>query len=442
MKFYIYSSIESDFKEGFLLQTQVRNFKITQIIAIISLAIGSLWRISAELLPFNEVFKDFDFYLLLNLGFTLFSLVCAVSFYLMRKFLPTIKLAQFHNLVWGFSLLFILKQIAYTFIAQRNPTNTLTMALIGFFIVSSILVFTIQEVIAIMVISFVVFIYGLGYFQTNSALWQINIIGFCILLAAFFVISRMLYSYHVDYYIKVKLIEAKNKEIEKVNASQNELLSLVAHDLRSPLSNIQSLAELMSAPDIVEIEKQSFLHLIKASCVKADLIIREIMSSAKDESESTLMRMQKENLSALLEESFTSWKKILNNTRKLNLILPKEPIYTAMNKDKMLRVLDNIINNAVKFTNDDSGEINIELTVNNNQILLIIGDNGIGVPQNMIPVLFDKYTKAGRDGLHDEPSIGLGLHISKRIIEKHGGNISVASQEGIGTSFNITLPIV
>jgi two-component system sensor histidine kinase VicK len=102
-------------------------------------------------------------------------------------------------------------------------------------------------------------------------------------------------------------------------------------------------------------------------------------------------------------------------------------------------VLENLISNAVKFT-QPTGQVSIILKKKGKNTLLQIKDTGIGIPESLQATIFQKFTKAGRNGTAGEPTTGLGLYIVKQIIEKHQGTIQVESQENVGTTFIIELP--
>ncbi len=440
MKLYLISSIEPEFKDGFSHQTRLQNFKVAQIIAIFSIVAGFVWRSLVVLFNYDSVFTHFDSYRTVNISFGIISFIYTITLILMRKRLSPQKLVRYHNIVWLFALIFILKNIWIAFIAQQNPSNTLAMLMIGFFIIAATMVFSIRETLLICVISFTIFAVGLGYYQLDPSLWITNFTVFCILLITFFIISRLLYTYHSNYYIKVKMIEAKNREIELANESKNEILRMVAHDLRSPIANIQSIVALLQMP-IQEGDEDTlvYYHHIKECCMNAEGIIREIIIAAKDENYAVLNK-EPEDLTVFLKEVHDYWKKVINGKLELFLVIPEIPIVITINKNKIKRVLDNLIGNAIKFTPETNGIITIELKNTDTQVQISVKDNGIGIPQEHLPELFKKYSQAGRVGLKNENPIGLGLHISKLLVEEHGGKIWVESTENQGATFYILLP--
>ncbi|MES2779274.1 MAG: HAMP domain-containing sensor histidine kinase [Bacteroidota bacterium] len=439
MKLYLLSSIEPEFKEGFSNQTRLQNFKVAQIIAVISLILGMIWRSTTLFYDYRPVFNNFQSYLTINSYFAIISFFFLIAFVLMRKHMKPDILTRYHSIVWLYALLFIIKNMGFSFIAQRNPSNTMAMLLLGLFLIAGVMVFSFMETLAIAAITFCIFIVGLGYFQTDHNLWVSNIVAFCIIISVYITLSRLLYTYHANYYKKVRTIEAKTREIELANESKSELLSMVAHDLRSPLNNIQSLVELMQMPG-QEDEQAAYFQYIKDCCDKADRIIKDIVAAAQEESSSALIKSP-EHLNTLLQDCFRNWKKVVNNKVSLELVLPEEWIILPIHKDKIQRIIDNLIGNAIKFTPEETGKIVVELKRKGDHIQLSVKDNGMGIPADHIPFLFDKFTVAGRKGVRNETSTGLGLHISKQFAEQHGGRLWVETKENKGSTFYLDLPV-
>ena len=105
----------------------------------------------------------------------------------------------------------------------------------------------------------------------------------------------------------------------------------------------------------------------------------------------------------------------------------------------MRRVLNNLIDNAIKFTPEE-GKITLELQKFKEKIRISVNDNGIGIPQDLQPFLFDRFSRAGRSGLNGQRSYGLGLSICLQIIQEHDGELHIESREQQGSSFHIDIP--
>ncbi|GAA4425861.1 hypothetical protein GCM10023188_07280 [Pontibacter saemangeumensis] len=118
---------------------------------------------------------------------------------------------------------------------------------------------------------------------------------------------------------------------------------------------------------------------------------------------------------------------------------PDKPIFLNVDAMKILQVMNNLVSNAIKFT-QDNGYITVSVEEEEAHVLLTVADNGIGIPANVQPYLFDRFTVARRAGLRGEKTTGLGMSIIKTIVELHNEEITFESEEGVGTSSYIKIP--
>ncbi|MNX90649.1 Sensor protein kinase WalK [compost metagenome] len=226
-------------------------------------------------------------------------------------------------------------------------------------------------------------------------------------------------------------------EVQLLNHQKGEILGFVAHDLRNPLNNIEALTRIALEEDP---NKNSMeMQLILTSTRQAKSIINDLIEVAQNDR--APFQLQTTNMIAFMNGICDNWQKNVNKERIINFS-PDDPALTAaVNPSKLTRVIDNLIGNGLKFSKPET-PINIELSRSADKCIIRITDFGIGIPDNLQEILFDQFSKAGRPGLKGEKSIGLGLHISRQIIERHGGSITVNSKENEGTTFQITIPLV
>lgn len=237
-------------------------------------------------------------------------------------------------------------------------------------------------------------------------------------------------------------IHLKNTDIKDAYASLESsyrankmLLQIVAHDLKNPIVGITNLAKLLaknaSTPDL----KENLSHIVTASTTATNLI-----NNLMDKKEKKYEEIEKEvnDMTGLLQYC-TELMKPKAEQKKQKLLLTAAPAKALINKDEMWRVITNIINNAIKFSPENTS-IDIRLQEQDSKVLLSVKDQGIGIPPNMLTVLFTAGPEIQRSGTAGEPSYGLGLKISKRIVEEHHGQLRVESVEGEGTTFYVILP--
>jgi two-component system sensor histidine kinase VicK len=128
-----------------------------------------------------------------------------------------------------------------------------------------------------------------------------------------------------------------------------------------------------------------------------------------------------------------------NLQKHISFTYSQGKIYAELDSLKFLQVINNLVSNAIKFTNE-YGNITIHLEKLENTFLLSVQDDGIGIPKNLQPYLFQKYTEAGRTGVNGQESVGLGMWIVKSVVEEHHGKIWFESMEGSGSTFYVEIP--
>lgn len=339
--------------------------------------------------------------------------------------------------VFLFSLYIITCGMYSSFIATSDPSNSLTLYLIALCLISAIVVFEYYETFILIIAMELFFTALLLYSQTSPTQMVYNQLISVILLSAFYLTSRYFFTYKANSYQQVLQISEKNEQIEKANVFKNQVLGMVAHDLRNPIASVESIAMIMELDEVTD-DTQDNLDMIKASCVKARSIIDDLLEAARTETTITI-ETERTELNQLLKAAVSSWR--TQGKLKVNVVFTSSvnPAYALINKEKFFRVVDNLVSNAVKFSKDHD-RVDVRLSKVDNSIVIEVQDYGMGIPSKMLPDIFTRFTKAGRAGLRGEKSTGLGLSIVRQIVESHNGTINVESTEGKGSVFVVKLP--
>lgn len=349
-----------------------------------------------------------------------------------------LRLTQFFVLL--FAMFIIFSAMRASFFSMHNPRNTLVMYMMGLIIIAAFYTFEYYETIGVTLITGIIFGILLPFYQHTINELVLNNLASMVVLVTFFCLSRYLFSYRADNFLKLKAIEEKNIEIENASNAKNEILGVVAHDLRNPLAIIKSIAMLMEMDDFKADDYRENLQMIQASCDKASFIINDLLETAQNETLNNF-ELEKTEMGDFLFSIIDEWLKNKKGQVNINYTIPGTPMYALVNKEKLQRVMDNLIINAIKFSGPN-GNIDINLSAMHNEVSISVKDSGIGIPKDMLPYIFDRFSKARRTGIRGEASVGLGLSIVRQIIRKHNGEIEVDSSEKQGTTFTITLPQV
>jgi len=235
-----------------------------------------------------------------------------------------------------------------------------------------------------------------------------------------------------------KLFELRLNELKDLDKKKSEILSVVAHDLRAPIAQVLALSGLLKA--CPPAEHGELIRLQTKSCEIALNIINELIEIAQLERDDQEIKKDRTAVNLLIDESITRFQAMAQNkniTIKATLCQDCE---VNINSSMFSRIIDNLLSNALKFTENNKS---IELITENDegQFLLRVVDQGIGIKPEHIPLLFEKFSKTiRRSGTHGEPSTGLGLSIVKHLVDLHNGTIHVESEICKGTAISITFP--
>jgi two-component system sensor histidine kinase VicK len=325
--------------------------------------------------------------------------------------------------------------VSYLF-SQFNPKNTLTIFLTGVVAVSVFFALELKQIIIVSIYIVCLFIAAMVIPDISSQQKLLNVIMSGVLAFFLYACSRYSYYFKAEQFVKVKQLEEKNMEVQLLNHQKSEILGFVAHDLRNPLNNIEALTRIV----LEENQDKDFteMQLILSSTRQAKSIIDDLLEIAQHNK--APFQLQTTNMITFMDNICSNWQKNLNNERKIIFNATKQELIAAVNRSKLTRVIDNLIGNSLKFSKTNA-PIDIDVSKNEESCLIRITDYGIGIPEHLQVHLFDQFSKAGRAGLKGEKSIGLGLHISRQIIEQHNGTLTLQSIENEGSTFTVSLPL-
>ncbi len=233
--------------------------------------------------------------------------------------------------------------------------------------------------------------------------------------------------------IQSELLELRNKEKDRI-------LSIVAHDLRTPINSVKYLIDELKSNNNT-FDKDEFIDLISLSCQASIGLINEILDYSNKITDANKLVKEPLSLKLFLKQTVELIQfKAIEKKQNLKLELPENDFNILINEERFRRAVGNILINAIKFSPRNS---NIILTAEkkDKSFVIKVQDSGIGIPVEIEKSIFEAFTKSKREGTDGEVPFGLGLSISKDIIEEHQGTINFESKVGIGTTFFIELPI-
>jgi signal transduction histidine kinase len=231
--------------------------------------------------------------------------------------------------------------------------------------------------------------------------------------------------------------ESTMEALEVMNKNYARLIKIVAHDLRNPISAINTISGMLLPDEKLPEEMKELMNLVQVSSKNSLNLINELLETDIDQELN--LKLEEISPNDLLEQCVS----LLNFRAKdkgQQLILNSD-VQVKMQGDyeKLWRVMNNLIINAIKFS-PAGAVIYIEAKTVDNKVVISVKDAGLGIPEEIQNKIFDPFTTARRKGTDGEQPFGLGLYISKQIVEAHKGSIWFESEPEIGTTFYIELP--
>ncbi|MCX6796780.1 MAG: ATP-binding protein, partial [Candidatus Falkowbacteria bacterium] len=256
------------------------------------------------------------------------------------------------------------------------------------------------------------------------------------------VITAKVVSEHDEYLGVMKIFYNLTRE-KIIDRMKSEFISIAAHQLRTPLSAIKWVIKMVLDGDAGTLnkEQQELLSQGYISNERMIVLVNDMLNVSRIEEGRFGYSFTKDKIEDALQIVISSLEnKIEEKKIKLELALPKKLPLVLMDKQKMTLVLQNLLENAVKYT-PPNGEVIVSVKDNKKELEISVSDNGIGIPDKDKVKLFTKFFRADNVIRMQVEGSGLGLFIVKNIIEKHGGQITCESEEGKGTKFIFTLPL-
>lgn len=223
---------------------------------------------------------------------------------------------------------------------------------------------------------------------------------------------------------------------------KNTALEIVAHDLRGPLAIVKSVSDAMEkdARELNYEEISTFTRFINKACETCINLIADLLSDEHLKSPTISVKKERVDIIHKINEAASSYFFSGGIQNMFEIETEEDKLFIEVDIVKFDQIINNLISNAIKFT-APNGKINIRVKKENEYVMILFSDNGIGIPEELKPFIFDRYTKASRPGLKGEKSKGIGLSIVRDLVEVQGGHIQFESEENKGTTFYITLPL-
>jgi signal transduction histidine kinase len=237
-------------------------------------------------------------------------------------------------------------------------------------------------------------------------------------------------------------LEEANEKLRELSAMKEEFLALTTHDLRSPLTVISGVINFFTSGRLGELspEQQNMVVMMERNTQSLIELVNDLLDASKLESGTLRLDLAPTPLRELVEDLRET---MLPMAREKGIALdnavPADLPPARADRAKLRRVLVNLVSNALKFT-PRGGRVEVAAQAGGGTLRVSVADTGVGIPPEDLERLFDKYEQARSRATRSEKGTGLGLYITRQLVELHGGRIEVSSEVGRGSTFSFTVP--
>ena len=232
-------------------------------------------------------------------------------------------------------------------------------------------------------------------------------------------------------------------EQEKEERERRLFVSNVSHELRTPLTSVKSYLEALDEGALYDPVAPDFIKVSLNETNRMMRMVTDLLHLSRIDNATSHLDVELINFTAFITFILNRFDKIRaqDQEKKYELVrdYPITSVWIEIDTDKMTQVIDNILNNAIKYS-PDGGKITVSMKTTDDQMILSISDQGLGIPKQDLPKIFDRFYRVDRARSRAQGGTGLGLAIAKEIIKQHNGFIWAKSEYGKGSTFTIVLP--
>jgi signal transduction histidine kinase len=239
-------------------------------------------------------------------------------------------------------------------------------------------------------------------------------------------------------HIRTLELQKSNEQLKAHDKLQQDFINVAAHELRTPIQPMLGIAEMMSSgldgKDKVEVSRED-IEMLERNANRLERLSSQLLEMARIEGNSMQLDLVQVDITTKIRNVIANAHSTLQKNIEIKYTEPDEPLAVRADRTKLFEVISNLLNNAIKFTQHGSITISAQPSSDGSEVIIRVADTGSGIHPEILPRLFTKFATKSESGT------GIGLYISKRIIEAHGGKIwAQNNKSGIGTTFTFTLP--
>jgi signal transduction histidine kinase len=238
-------------------------------------------------------------------------------------------------------------------------------------------------------------------------------------------------------------LERQRKQLEEADRQKNEFLAMLAHELRNPLAPIRNAGELLARTHVPDPQARSALATVERQVKHLTRLVDDLLDISRITQGRIELRRSSVRLEHVIAHAVEAADHLIRQKgHRVAIVSSRQPLMVSGDPERLVQCVGNILTNAAKYT-PPGGEIRVESRQERGQAIVTISDNGVGIPPDLLAKVFELFVQGERTLDRAQGGLGVGLTIVKRLIDMHGGSVSVASPgEGRGATFEIRLPLM
>lgn len=235
------------------------------------------------------------------------------------------------------------------------------------------------------------------------------------------------------------VLSVRDMTIEtQIDRMKDEFVSTVSHELRTPITSISGFVQMMMAREIPRADQLPLLEVIHSEAGRLGRLVNDMLDLSKIQSNRLSLQLRKFRMETLLKSAIRPFAVRHADSHPISLSIAPQRGMLLADYDRLAQVMVNLVSNAIKYS-PEGGHIRVVAQKLRDRWVVEVSDEGIGIPDDSLPHIFERFYRVNEN---QTSGSGLGLFITKEIVERHGGTIALESRIGEGTTFRVTLPAV
>ncbi|MBV8806042.1 MAG: HAMP domain-containing histidine kinase, partial [Sinobacteraceae bacterium] len=242
---------------------------------------------------------------------------------------------------------------------------------------------------------------------------------------------------------QLEALRIAEENLRTADRRKDEFLAMLAHELRNPLAPIRNAGELLARMPPGNPQVETVAAIVKRQSTHLSRLVDDLLDVSRITQGRIELQHEPVNLSSVISQALESVEPLMRDNRhKVFVASGHRPVYVNGDHARLVQCIANILTNSGKYT-EPGGEIRVEMRTENGEAMVSISDNGVGIPADLLPRIFDLFVQSNRSLDRSQGGLGIGLSLVQRLIEMHGGRVSAASEgPGRGARFELVLPVI